>query len=387
MIIGFDIGNLSVSPWSGIGNYVSELIKELLRIDKKNRYILLGITPLKAYKELLNFKLEADKKIERKIYKMPSKLFHRIFSLWQKLGFPPVEYLTGNINIFHSFDWFCPASKKAKIVATIFDVTPLSHPEWHTKANIQQHSKRLLTIKKRADFITTISESSKKDIVKVLGIDPEKIIVAYPGIDRKRFYMIKNKLLIKNKLNKYGLEPGYLLFVGTLEPRKNIQRLIKAYNLLRLKKKLVLVGRPGKGIEKLTFAKNIIWLNYVSDEDLPFIYNGASLFIYPSLYEGFGMPVLEAMSSGVPVITSNVSSLPEVVGEAVILVEPKNIKALAGAMKKVTGNKFLSNELRKKGLERVKKFTWEKCAKTVISIYEKIASPDFDRDRNDKRRS
>lgn len=373
MIIGFDIGNLSVSPWAGIGNYVYFLIKTLLKIDKKNKYVVLGIAPLKAYQELLKLKLGTNKKIERKIYKMPSKFFHRIFSLWQKLGFPEVEYLTGHIDIFHSFDWYCPTSKKAKIVVHIFDVTPLSNPEWHTKANIQQHKQRLLTIKKRADFITTISESAKKDIVRALGIDPEKIIVAYPGVDRKRFYMIKNKLLVKNKLKKYHLNPGYLLFVGTLEPRKNIARLIKAFNLLKPKKKLILVGRPGKGIEKLTFAKNIIWLNYVSDEDLPFIYNGASLFIYPSLYEGFGMPILEAMSSGVPVITSNVSSLPEVAGEAAILVEPKNIKAIAGAIKKVSSNKLIANQLREKGLKRVKKFTWERCAQKITKVYERVA--------------
>lgn len=376
MEIGFDITVLVEDKRTGIGNYVYSLLQALLKIDQKNKYALLGITPLKAYSYIRRPEFLNKQNVELKAYRMPSKLFHRIFAVWQTLKFPPVEWFTGDIDVFHSFDWFCPPTKKAKTVATIFDVTPLTHPEWHTSGNIKQHARRLKAIQKQADFVITISQASKKDIVKILKISSEKITVAYPGVDEKKFYPVKNKFLLTRVLEKYNLKPGYILFVGTIQPRKNIARLIKAYEILRREKKfkqsLVLVGRRGKGAEKFKSKEGVILTDYILDEDLPFIYNAARVFVYPSLYEGFGIPIIEAMACGCPVVTSNISSMPEVVGKAAVLVNPYNIKDIAKGIKEILDNTKFSDKLRSVGIERVKKFTWGKCAKTTLKTYQKL---------------
>lgn len=374
MNIGFDVTVLVGNKRTGIANYVYSLIQALLKIDKENNYTLLGITSLKAYPYLRNLKFVNAPNANLKAYRMPSKLFHRIFAIWQTLQFPPIEWLTGSIDVFHSFDWFCPSSKKAKIIATIFDVTPLTHPEWHTPGNIEQHTRRLKNIQKQADLIITISQASKKDIVEVLKINPEKIFVAYPGVDRKRFYPIKNKDLLSKVLKKYNLRPGYILFVGTWYPHKNITRLIKAYKILRRQKKfkqnLVLVGKKNKKARRIKLGKDIILADYIPKKDLPFIYNGASVFVFPSLYEGFGMPVIEAMACGCPVITSSTNSLPEAAGTAAILIDPYNIKDITRGIEKILVDTRLSNNLCQRGLEQAKKFTWEKCARITLKTYE-----------------
>jgi len=376
MYICLDIGNLTSNFTTGIANYVYCLLEALLDVDKDNKYKLLGITPLKLHRFIKNLKFKDYSNVEIKSYQMPSKAFHRVFSLWQSINFPPVEWLTGNIDIFHSFDWYFPPVKSAKAIATIFDITPLSHPKWHTRGNVKQHTKRLKTIKKNADIVTTISKNSKKDIIKYLKIDSEKVFVIYPGVNTNKFHPIKNKYLIEKTLNKYDLKPGYILYVGTIEARKNIETLLKSITYLNnekgVSKKLVLVGRKGKSFDKLSFSKNVVWTDYVSDEDLIYLYNVASCFVYPSLYEGFGLPVLEAMACGCPVIASNTSSLPEVVGDSGILINPDDSKMMANAIKQILANSQLTRSFINKGYQQVKKFTWKNSAIQTLQIYNSI---------------
>lgn len=374
MKIAFDIGSRNLYPTTGISNYTFSLIKNLLSLNKQNYYSGLSFSPIKFTNSILG-----DNPLYKQIpiiksYRLPSKMFHKVFGIWQTLNWPPVEWLTGKIDIFHSFDWYCPPSNNAKIVATIFDTTPITHPEWHTPGNVAQHLKRLEAVKKNASYITTISECSKRDIIKHLGIDQDKITVAYPGVDTKKFSRLNNEVIAR-VLKKFGLKPGFILFVSTISPRKNASRLIEAYKILSRKKDLpplVMVGRRGKDSDKLTQSPNIFYLDYVKENELVALYNAAQVFVYPSLYEGFGIPILEAMACGCPVVTSNISSMPEVVGKAGILVDPYNVKSISRGISQLINDPIMAEKMSKLGLERVKKFTWGNCAKKTLEVYENL---------------
>ncbi|MFX0210075.1 MAG: glycosyltransferase family 4 protein, partial [Candidatus Hodarchaeota archaeon] len=235
---------------------------------------------------------------------------------------------------------------------------------------------------KRADLIITPSNYMKNEIIRFLKIPGEKIRVVYHGVS-KCFLPKNDTILISRIIKKYHIMTPYILFVGTFHKNKNLIRLLKAFRELKLSSKLQhqLVLAGGKGqlnqdivqtIKELKIEDVVSLPGYVSDEDLPILYNGSDLFVFPSVFEGFGMPVLEAMACGVPVISSNFCSLPEVVGNASLLVDPLNVDLLAGAMHRILSNEELRNELIKKGLERVKQFTWEKTAKETIEIYREV---------------
>lgn len=238
-------------------------------------------------------------------------------------------------------------------------------------------------IKNRADAIIAISNHTKMDCIKYLGIPEEKIRVIYEAAD-EIFKPEKIKEEMKNHLkDKYGIEFPFILSVGTLEKRKNLPNVLKAF--YRLKKtgnhhKLVIVGKIGwkynkifSTMEELDLKKDVIFTGYVPDEDLVKIYNAADLFVFPSIYEGFGLPPLEAMACGCPVITSNTSSLPEVVGDAGVTVDPYDDKALADEMHRILSNDGFKTELSKKSLERAELFSWRQTAKETWNVYEEVS--------------
>ena len=220
----------------------------------------------------------------------------------------------------------------------------------------------------------TISENSKKDIIKHLNYDLQRVKVVYPGLSPNFKLLAKTK--IEPVLKKYRLNPDFLLFVGTLEPRKNLIRLLKAIDLLE-EVTLVIVGQEGwraKEIKKQAARcrHHLRFLGYVPDQDLPALYNAAKLFVYPSLYEGFGLPVIEAMACGCPVVTAKTSSFPEICGQAAILVDPDNINSLARGIKEILSRPALSKTLKEKGLKKAKEFSWQKCAQETLRVYEEI---------------
>jgi glycosyltransferase involved in cell wall biosynthesis len=257
---------------------------------------------------------------------------------------------------------------------TIHDLFPLINPE----LSLEGQSSLFENIKPnldKIDRIIAVSQSTKNDIMKYLDVHEDKITMIYEGVDEK-YKPVEDCSKIKKK---YGVDK-FILFVGTLEPRKNIPNLIKAFAKLNSTEyKLVITGKKGwkyKSIfntaESLKITDKTVFTGYVPEDDLPALYSAADLFVYPSLYEGFGIPPLEAMACGTPVITSNRSSLPEVAGNAALLVDPEDTDELAEAMMKVIGDSCLRDVMTKRGFEQAKKFSWDQCVRKTIRVYKQI---------------
>lgn len=373
MKISLDISPLNDPQRTGIGVYEYELLKVLLKEDKTDTFTLFGFATVKNFAFLKSlFPEEINIKVI--LYKFPSKLFRTLFIFWQKIKFPFVEQLIGTVDVVHNFNWYFPPTLRAKKVATVYDMTSLLYPKWHDEKTIQLDTLRFNAIKKNADMVIAISEQTKKDF---LNFSPKsRVEVIYPGVS-KIFTPKKNKKLNEKIMKKYKIEKGYILSVSTLEPRKNLESLVKAFINIPTHAKLVLVGKSGWKNEKLeSLIKNnkdrIQTLEYVPEKDLPSIYQEALVFIYPSFYEGFGIPILEAMSCGTPVIISNTSSMPEVGGDAAIYINPKSILSIQKALKEVINSPKLLEKYRKKVLIQSKKFSWEKSAKKLIQNYHSL---------------
>ncbi len=263
-------------------------------------------------------------------------------------------------------------------VITICDVTPLLFPETHGKMNVWHYRLLLPAILKRADRIITISECSKQDIVRVFGVPEEKVSITLLAAD-ERF-----KAVPEGTPGEFieRLPDPYILNVGTLEPRKNLEGLLRAFASAKkagIQETLVITGAKGWGEshlaqlpQRLGIADSVVFTGFVDDNDLPFLYAGAKFFVYPSLYEGFGLPVLEAMACGTPVITSNLSSIPEVTGDAALLVDPESEAELSSAILKLAGDPLSRQILKEQGLKRAKLFCWEKSVTETLKIYEEV---------------
>lgn len=377
--IGIDISVLNDKQKTGIGVYTYELIKALLKVNKKDKFILFGVATISTYNYLKNLEFKNYPNVEMKIFRIPAKFFRIGFLTWQKLNWPKIEKLIGPVDIFHSFNWFMPPQKSGKRVTTIFDLTSILFPEWHDARTTQMDKMRFKKIAGNADLILAISKNTKDDFMK---FNPKgRVEVVYPGV-RDCFSLDFARDRNDNKevgrvLGKYGLKSGYLLSVGTLEPRKNLETLINAFLESKMLAPLVLVGKSGWKNEQLLslitkYPQNIIQLGFVPDKDLKILYQQALCFVYPSFYEGFGIPVLEAMKCGTPVITSNTSSLPEVGGEAVLYVDPKNMEELARGIRKIGESREIREKMIKEGLEQAKKFSWEQSARKLNDLYQEL---------------
>ena len=236
---------------------------------------------------------------------------------------------------------------------------------------------------RRADIIITVSEFSKKEIMKYLAVPSEKIHVVYNGVDLDQYREADNTQNIENIKKKYGITGAYLLYLGTLEPRKNLGSLLEAYMHLKEEHepvpKLVLAGKKGwlydsifEKVKEYGLQENVVFPGYIAANDAPILLSGALLFVFPSLYEGFGIPPLAAMACGTPVITSNSSSLPEVTGDAAILTDPLDIQGLKNAMQKLINSPELRLELKEKGKLRAEQFSWRASAKRLLDIYNEV---------------
>ena len=371
----------------GSSQIAFELIRNLEKIDRKNDYtILLPAPPLQ----------DLPKEREGWKYKIL-----RPKRLWTKIALPFALY-TANIKpdlIFsptHYIPRFAPSNVKR--VVTIFDLSFLHFPEMFTKKDLWQLKNWTKFSAENADHIITISECSKNDIVKQYKSVKESITVAYPGYDKKKFVVFSklsstersSEFVVKEVKKKYKVGDNYIIYIGTIQPRKNLLRLIEAF--ARMVKdinnlELVVVGKTkGEGKQgwmyedilrapkNLGIEERVKFLGFVPTDNLSVLLSGATAFIQPSLWEGFGIPVVEAMASGTPVIVSDVSSLPEVVGKAGLLVDPYSIDQIEQAIRTISTDKKLRQKYSKEGIVQAKKFSWEKMAKEVLKVFERIVN-------------
>jgi len=405
MTIGIDIRVLAQRKRTGVEDYTINLLSRLLSLDDRIKYKLFynGFHKFK-----LNYSWLKGKNIEIKKTRIPNRAFDLILRF---IKLPKLDKLLGGVDVFLSPHFLItPLSKKTKRIMIFYDLSFLRFPNFFSWQKRLWH--KFMFPKKqaqKADTIIAISESTKQDLVDFYNIDAKKIRVVYPGIDDKFKIIDDKKKLIETK-NKYNLPDDFILYFGTIEPRKNILGLIKAFEEIKNEKfgkilnvdwqgfegivrgqkdkifdfsklKLVVAGTKGwlyeeifERVKNSEFKDDIIFTDFVDEKDKSYLYNLSRVFVYPSFFEGFGLPPLEAMACGVPTIVSNKSSLPEVVGNAAITIDPQNTNEISWAIKEVLENQELNDYLSAKGVERSKQFNWDKVAEEILSACAKASA-------------
>lgn len=369
MKIGID-ASFAINDQSGIGRYSNNLIKNIIKFDKNNHYVLFfNFFNNKKYKLACVEKLiGGSKNVDIIINNFPGKIKDW---LWDNKLISPIDLFFKKIDIYHAVCFQAMPDKipkNIKSILSIHDLTYFLNKKFHLDKTNYYRIKTKKAIK-NANHIISDSVSTKKDIIKYFP-NHSKIDVVPLGIEEKFFQINQKCVDIKAK---YTNGSDYLLSVATIEPRKNLKKLIKSYCKLPIniqnKYKLLLVGKKGWEEKFNIDNKNIITTGFVSEEDLLKIYNSAKIFLYPSLYEGFGLPPLEAMAQKIPVITSNISSLPEVVNNAAIQINPYNENEIISSILKLLSDKILYKHYQNAGFKNAKLFSWEKTAKDTINIY------------------
>lgn len=347
----------SVLYGTGVSVYTKNLVENLLRIDKENEYILFGgsLRRIKNLKSILS-KFKADNR-EIKVIPIPPTLGDLI---WNRLHTLPIEKLLGDIDVFHSSDWTQPPSAALK-VTTIHDLVPVKFPKLSDPKIVSTHERRFNWVKKEVDRIIVPSSVTANDLVK-MGADKGEIRVIPEAPDPS--FIPANKSQIEKLKVRYRITGKYVLAVG-VNPRKNTQRIIDAFEKIKAETglKLIIIGYPYLNLHE---RRGVIFTGHFPQQDLPTLYSGAEVLAYPSLYEGFGLPILEAFACKLPVVTSNFGSMAEVAGNAAVLVDPYDIDSIAEGLLKTMKNR---NALIEKGLARVKHFSWGKTAKETLKVY------------------
>lgn len=370
MRIAIDGYEANVPQRLGSSQVAFELIRALEKIDHKNDYAILLPSPplgdLPKEREGWDYKILKPKK------------------LWTKIALPAALYLSSKkpdifLSPTHYIPRFCP--KSVKRICIIFDLSYLHFPEMFNKKDLWQLKNWTKFSAENADHIVTISSFSKKDIMEQYGVAKEKITVAYPGYDNEKFKTQNSNVKTAQIKRKYKTGDNYIIYIGTIQPRKNLVRLFETVSRIQ-GLNLVVVGKTkGEGRQgwmyedilqtpkRLGIENRVVFTGFVPTEDLSYLISGAKAFCLPSLWEGFGIPVLEAMACGVPVIVSNVSSLPEVVGNAGLTFDPYSVDQIEQAIRTITSDKKLQDKYSKAALLQAKKFSWSKMAKNVLKLY------------------
>ncbi len=371
---------------SGVGLYVYNLIRSLYTLSFQENFEL-GIVYQPSLKNWLLGNLSFPDSLENYSNRYLLPLPVRVLNLLSVFPNPLLSYFEegfGYPNIFHGTNYTVYPCQKSLKVMNIYDLSFIKYPNY-VNSIVRTYTKRVKHSLKWSDLVITISESTKKDIVEYLNVEPERVYVTPLASRYYTNYLNENLSTQLIKTANYNFEIPYFLFVSTIEPRKNIIALISAFNWLKEKYKighhLILIGQKGwkyqqifEEIERSPWKDHIHNLNYLSDEEVALFYSKADVFVYPSHYEGFGLPVLEAMTLGAPVITSNTSSLPEVAGDAALLIDPDDASCLAEAMLQVISDSQLRQDLIQKGQRRAKLYSWENTAKTTLNAYRALMS-------------
>lgn len=364
--IAVDLRSLHTSEFSGVESYTVNVLEQLLSKDRHNSYRLFYNGYTKKQFDYFHF-INAEY--------LQTRIPNRLLNISLKLfSWPRIEKLAGDCDVLFLPNWnMLRAGPLTKVVVTVHDLSPLVLPNYYTpKDRIWHWFMNIPRLVKGANKIIAVSEFTKQSLIEKLNVSPEKIVVAPLGVDHDNYHPQLSVDRLRDVRNRYSLPGDFVLFLGTVEPRKNLQRIISAFEQVKEPVSLVIAGRLGwkysaiiEQISNSPKRRFIKLLGYVPEADKPYIMKLARVFVWPSLYEGFGLPVLEAMAVGTPVISSNVTSLPEVTGDAAILVNPYNIDDIADGITKLHTDNSLRTHYINKGLERSKQFTWEKCAEII----------------------
>ena len=368
MRIGIDATALPQQR-TGVANYVFGLVRGLAAVDGDNSYVVFA-KPQHI----------AELGVDRPNFRfLPVEFPARGLRLaWEQVALPR-HVRAERLDVLHSPHYTMPLRHAARSVVTFCDMTFILQPEVHQPIKRVFFPAMMRWSARHADRLITISESTRDDLLRLWDVDPDRT-TAVPLAAGPEYRPVPSDAAAA-ACARHGLRPGaYILYVGVLEPRKNVDRLIAAFGQAGARLgglDLVIAGRRGwmydeifAKVQALGLEKRVRFTGYVAQEDLPGLYGGARLFAYPSRYEGFGLPVLEAMRCGVPVVTTNVSSMPEVAGDACLLVSPDDVPGLAEAMSRLVEQPALAAELGRRGQERAAAFTWERCARETRAVYE-----------------
>jgi glycosyltransferase involved in cell wall biosynthesis len=367
--IGFDIYQ-SGFRYGGLARYVRALVTAMAEAAPTDHFILVRNffrSPETRWRLAATNVRHVDIRTPRRLLQ----------ACWDHLSWPPVETFTGSLDVFHGSHFVLPPTSRARTVLTVHDLNFLRNPRYFLDQSLNErgYRKELPVALARADAVIAASDHTRRDLIELMGVPDDRIRVIHDGVEPHFFVSAVDPRLgaIKTGL---GLDRPYLVFlVGTPEPRKNLLRTVEAARRAAPDLPLVIIG-PKEPIRALLGGntKGVLLTGPLSDEDLPHLLHGAEVALYPSLAEGFGLPAVEAMAAGVPLITSNCSSLPEVVGKAAVLVNPESVDEMVHAIRNLLGDPGRRAQLMEQGLARARELSWERTAWQVLQLYRELAS-------------
>jgi glycosyltransferase involved in cell wall biosynthesis len=362
----------AISQGAGIARYTRDLVQALGRLDTADQYLLFSTEPPAAERVF-----PEGANLQQRVIPLGRR---NMTLLWQRLRVPvPVELFIGRADVVHGTDFILPPVAAARRVVTIHDLAYLTHPQCALPSLVAYLTAVVPRAVRAADRIIAVSQRTADDLVERLAVPRDKIRVIHLGIS-PAFSADRDEGAVKRLRQDLGLRDPFVLAVGTIEPRKDYETLIKAFAAARHEpdgpKMLVIAGRPGwlyegvyAAVERLRLGDAVRFLDYVPDADLSALYHAASAVAMPSIYEGFGIPLVEAMACGTPLVCSTGGSLPEIAGDAALLVPPGDVDALAQAVARIVRDDDLRATLRARGLERARHFTWERAAAEHVEVY------------------
>jgi glycosyltransferase involved in cell wall biosynthesis len=356
----------------GIGTYIRNLLRHLARIDDRNEYVLL------CQRDDLEIAGTLGPNFRAVLEPSPNYSVREQYHV-------PLVLRREKPDVYHAPHYVLPPAVSCSSVVTIHDCIHLMFPQYLPSRMAYAYARSVMwAAARRAQLIITVSEASKRDILHFFKVPPEKVVVVHNAID-ERFLVPPPDIELARVRERYQLQHGFILYAGNIKPHKNLVRLIEAFSQIRQgpfqELKLLIIGDQisklpalRRAVHQLKLHKHVRFLGYIPDETLAVLYRSAEVFVFPSLYEGFGLPPLEAMASGTPVVTSNTSSMPEVTGGAAVLVDPYDVGSIVDGVRRVLTDPSLAAELRRKGPLRAREFSWARSVAKTRDLYEAVAA-------------